>query len=290
MAELADACASANVPDGPAAAERVRQYAAGPGPAARALEPFGEDDLTRALTVRRDLLRVALAAFGRLSDLPVAMAVKTHICDVFRTFCETPRTGTDARFRPDLHEEGRALAACARLARFPAGQLDWELSGLPRSYLLKIPWWDWPRVGRMIACGLGGLSPCFFAHTGVRRYRLLFLESESHRAYHRMAQSMALQPDVKGLLMASWFLSPETIRVSPHLSWTTRTPVENGALLTEIGPAAAGDGFLVGSRDRQRLFDAGEYRPTTGLILWPRRALLAWARAHPEFGAEEGTG
>ena len=90
--------------------------------------------------------------------------------------------------------------------------------------------------------------------------------------------------------MASWYHSPETIRVSPHLAWTNRTPTENGALLTDIGPANPEDGFLVGSRERQQLFEAGQYRPTTGLLIWPRQELLAWAAANPELGAEEENG
>ena len=174
--------------------------------------------------------------------------------------------------------------------RFPAGQLDWEVSGLPRSYLLKMPARDLPRVIRTVLVDMRGLRPCYVGHMGVRRYPLLFVEAESHRSYHRMAQSMALQPDVKGLLMTAWFHSPETIRVSPHLAWTNRTPLAHGAVLTDLGPAGPRDGFLTGSPDRQRLYDAGQYRPTIGVIIWPRPALLAWAAAHPEFGVEADNG
>jgi hypothetical protein len=97
---------------------------------------------------------------------------------------------------------------------------------------------------------------------------------------------MALQPAVRGLLIASWFHSPETFRVSPHLAWTNRTPTEHGAVLTTIGRAAPADGFLVGSRERSRLFAAGEFRPATALLIWPRAAFLAWAAAHPELADE----
>jgi hypothetical protein len=100
---------------------------------------------------------------------------------------------------------------------------------------------------------------------------------------------MAMQPEVKGLLVASWYHSEETIRVSPHLAWTNRTPAAHGAIITHIGPAGAGDGFLVGSPDRRRLFETGDYRPTVGLVIWPRRNLLAWAEGHPEFADEAAT-
>jgi len=269
---------------------RVREYARSLAAAAIALADVPDVDSRRASSVRRDLLRTAIASLARVPSLPIAPGVMRRICEVFRGFCDTPRDPTDPRFRPDLDFHGCALAACAALARFPAGQLDWEVSGLPRSYLLRMPFGDWPRVGWTVLRELRGLKPCFTAHMGVRRYPLLFVEMENHRAYHRMAQSMALQPAVKGLLMAAWFHSPETIRVSPHLAWTNRTPLAHGAILTDLGPAAPSDGFLTGSPNRQRLFETGAYRPTVGLVIWPRQALLAWAATHPEFGVEADTG
>jgi hypothetical protein len=269
---------------------RLQRYARSETEADDALAYLPADGPERALAVREVLLRGAIEALGRVSDLPVAPAVKIRICDVFRMFCEAPRDDRELRLRPDLGFHGCALAACALLARFPAGQLDWEVSGLARSYLLRVPFAHIPRVVRVLARDLGGRRPCFVAHMGVRRYPLLFVEAESHRSYHRMAQSMTLQPEVRGLLLEAWFHSPETIRVSPHLAWTNRTPLAHGATLTDLGPAPPQSGFLTGSPDRQRLYEAGDYRPTIGLVIWPRPALLAWAAAHPEFGVEGDTG
>ncbi len=268
------------------ATARVRQYAVSARSASAALGHLPPHGPARARAVREDLLRTAIVALAQLPQWPVAPAVKLRVCDVFRLFCETPRSDVDNRFRPDIDYHGRALAACATFTRFPAGQLDWEVSGVPRSYLLQMPFRHLLRVGRTIAFAMRGGRPCYVGHMGVRRYPLLFVEAENHRSYHRMAQSMALQPDVKGLLMTAWFHSPETIRVSPHLAWTNRTPLANGAILTDLGPAGPDDGFLTGSPERRRLYEAGLYRPTVGVIIWPRPALLAWAAAHPEFGVE----
>ena len=276
--------------DARTAIARVREYARSLAAARTALADIPDVDTRRASTVRRDLLRTAVASLARLSALPIAPIVMRRACEVFRGFCHAPQHPEDPRFRPDLNFHGCALAGCAALSRFPAGQLDWEVSGLPRSYLLRMPVGDLPRVGWALVRQLRGLKPCFTAHMGVRRYPLLFVEAENHRAYHRMAQSMALQPEVKGLLMAAWFHSVETIRVSSHLGWTNRTPLAHGAILTDLGPASPDDGFLTGSPERQRLFEAGAYRPTVGLIIWPRQALLAWAATHPEFGVEADTG
>jgi hypothetical protein len=251
-------------------------------------EQRATSDEARARLVQTTLLQTALQSLDRLDHAPLALAVKTRLCALFRRFCD-PANAADRRFRPDLYDESRSLAACARLARFPAGQLDWDVSGLPRSYLWKVPRRDLPRLLRTVAFELRGFRPCFTPHMGVGRYPLLFLEAESHRSYYRMAESMALQPRVKGLVMAAWYHSRETIRVSPHLGWTNDTPLRHGAFVTDIGPASTESGFLEGSDGRRRLYECGAYRPTLGLVIWPRRDLLAWAAAHPEYGAESET-
>jgi len=267
----------------------ARAFASSADDAARVLAPLSRSGSSRERLVQQALLAAAVSSLDRLGALPVSLPVKTRLCRIFRSFCDPP-IDRDRRFRPDLHEHSRALAACALLHRFPAGQLDWEVSGLPRSYLWKMRFADLPRVLRTVATDLQGVRPCFTAHMGVLRYALLFVEIESHRSYYRMAEAMAQQPDIKGLLMASWYHSSETIRVSPHLAWTNRTPLDHGAVLTDIGQASPEDGFLVGNEERRRLFESGRYRPTTGLVIWPRRNLLAWAAAHPEFAAEGGNG
>jgi hypothetical protein len=272
-----------------ASAELVAAFASGPQSSTRAFARAGATtDEARARLAQTALLDTALRSLDRLPTAPLSMAVKTRLCALFRRFCDPPRAA-DRRFRPDLYDESRSLAACARLTRFPAGQLDWDVSGLPRSYLWKVPARDLPRVLRTVALKLRGFRPCFTPHMGVGRYPLLFVEAESNRSYFRMAESMALQPRIKGLVMAAWYHSRETIRVSPHLEWTNATPVQHGAVLTDIGPASTESGFLEGSDERRRLYECGAYRPTLGLVIWPRRDLLAWAEAHPELGVESET-
>jgi hypothetical protein len=272
-------------PDSVTLMTRVRQFASDQTEAARALAHLGDDARDRMNAVRRALLVAALGAIDRLDGLPVSTSVKLRFCEIFQRLCRPPR-GLDPTLRPDRDFQGRALAQCTLLRRFPAGQLDWEVSGVPRSYLVRIPWRDIPRVLGAVASRTRGLRPMFVAHMGLTRYSLLFLEVESLRSYYRIAESMALQPEIRGLMMASWYHSVETIAVSPHLAWTNRTPLSYGAVLTHIGPASPDDGFLVGSRERQRLFDSGRYRPRTGMLIWARRDLLRWAAAHPEYAAE----
>jgi hypothetical protein len=110
------------------------------------------------------------------------------------------------------------------------------------------------------------------------------LEKEANQSYYRLAKALAMQPSIKGIIAASWFHSPETFRVSPHLAWLNDVFAENGAFLTTLGPAGPNSGFLTGSIARRKLYQKGEFKPTIGLVLWARNDAIAWAAAHPEFG------
>lgn len=267
----------------------VEQFAANRPSAVAALRRFlAQDDLdvNAEPFVRTVLIQAGLGALDRLAALPVDASVKRLLCDAFRLIAK-PGRASPTYFRPDQDETARGLCSFVLLKRFPAGQLDWDVSGLPRSDLLKVPPRDWARVLYWVAVKLGGFAPCFVAHTGVRRYRLVFLERESNRSYYKMAKSMRLEPAIRGLIVASWFTAPETARASPHLAWTTRTPCEHGALLTTTGLAHPDSGFLIGSPERRELYEKGEYVPHVGLLIWPRRDLIAWAESHPEF-ADDG--
>jgi hypothetical protein len=228
------------------------------------------------------LLRSALSSLERLDTLSVAMSVKMLFCDLFESLGRAAPQSA-ALFRPDLHYSGRAYCSLAVLERYPAGQLDWEVSGFPRSWVAKVPARDLPALFSTLVFRLGGFKPFFFAHMGLRRFTLVFTERENNRSYYRMAKSMELQPHIRGLLASAWFYSPETARVSPHLAWTCKTPAEHGALVTTVGPADPSSGFLEGSRERRELFERGEYKPRLGLVAWPRRGLIEWANTHPEF-------
>lgn len=98
-----------------------------------------------------------------------------------------------------------------------------------------------------------------------------------------MAQSLALHPEVKGILTESWLHSPETFRISPHLAWLNRPFLNHGGLVVEIGTASEASGVFTGSRERKRLYDEGKFRPTTAMAIWPRAAVLDWAMSHPEL-------
>jgi hypothetical protein len=234
-----------------------------------------------AVVERCLLIQTARASLATLPALPVSESVKAMVCDEVQSWTRLGqhekagfRVGT-SRFVD--------MSLIASLRRFPAGQFDWVRGGLPLSYLLSVTPRELPRALYTAAVRLRGRAPVFFTHFGYRRFEQSLSEMEANRSYYRMARSMELQPDVKGLVASSWFRSPDTHRVSPHLAWVNTVVVENGGFAAVRGPADPNCGVFVRSQTRRHLYERGEFTPTIGLVLWPRRAMLAWAAAHPEL-------
>lgn len=236
---------------------------------------------TDAVVERCLLIRAALVSLATLPAVPVCEPVKVMFCEQVQSWTrladdEKPgfRLGT-SRFVD--------MSLIASLRRFPAGQFDWVRGGLPLSYLLSVTPRALPRALFVAVTKLRGRAPVFFTHNGYRRFGQHLSETEANHSYYLMARSMALQPDIKGLVASSWFRSPDTHRVSPHLAWVNTVVVENGGFAAARGPADVNCGVFVRSRTRRRLYERGEFTPTLGLVLWPRQAMLRWAAAHPEL-------
>jgi hypothetical protein len=239
-------------------------------------------DSTATAFERFLLLRAAERVLGSIVDLPVACSVKTLFCEEFEFFA-----APDKRRAPLLTLGTPTFSASCELVslrRFPAGQLHWNVSGLPRRMLARIPVRDLPRTLRFVATKMKGFSPTFFSHVnGLRRNRFVWLEEESNRAYARMAESLHYQPRILGLVTMSWFHDPGISEVSPHLAWTNRVILENGGLVVSAGLASVSEGAIENNRERQVAYEKREYSPRLGLVLWPRDAMLGWLARHPEL-------
>jgi hypothetical protein len=230
---------------------------------------------------RRALVEAALASMRRLSEVPVPAAVRHLIAAEFCFIAEADEE-TFARHcaKPSRLER---LWRIATLQRFPAGQFEWEVSGISRSDIIRVEASALPRVAWFCAFRMRGLAPVFFSHLNPRRPQHSLDEVEANRSYHRMAEAMALQPEVLGFGACSWFRSPSTHRVSPRLAWLSTVFVEHGGLVVDAGYDSVDSGALALSATRRSLHEAGRFTPRRGLVLWPRAAMIEWARAHPEF-------
>ncbi len=179
----------------------------------------------------------------------------------------------------------REMARLVTLRRFPAGQFHWEIAGLPRSYLLRTELRRWPRLLVSVLGEMRGFSPLIETHLNERRKnRLTLSESEAERSYLLAARSLEKQPHIKGLFTESWLYCESTGKVSPRLAWMREFLEQRGALLAATRYATEDSGFMRGSEERRKLFESGAYRPTITFALWPRSAMLAWARQYQGSG------
>lgn len=228
------------------------------------------------------LLTAAMDTLARIRLVPVSDEVKALLCDEFRFYATHP--GEHAARYEIGSASFAAMCKTATLRRFPAGQFDWEVGGIRRSDIARVAPARLVQTMTFAALRMRGLQPVFFSHLNWRRAHRSLLETEANRSYYRMAQSMRLQPAIKGFAACSWFRSPGVHRVSPNLAWLSRVFLDNGGFVVEAGPDSPDGGVLHRSRTRRALYDAGKFRPTKGLVMWPRDAMIAWADAHPELG------
>lgn len=253
-----------------------------------AAEIKADGDMPSAALQRALLLNAAIASLKKLEGFPVESSVKRLICEEFRFFAN-PSEREMKLFVPGQYSL-LALAKISILERFPAGQFHWEVSGFPRSWLFKVPLGELPRVAYFLGGRLKGFSPCFFPHMATRRKNpLMLLEKESDKSWFRMAASAQLFPGIRGLVASSWLHSPDTYKVSPHLSFINKPFVESGGVVTTMGEADESAGYMVGSAQRRQMLKAGDFRPTLGLVLWSRKQMAAWVGQHPELEDKEDT-
>jgi hypothetical protein len=230
--------------------------------------------------VERTLLMLASQhAIREVLSLPVSDGVKELFAAEFQFFAAPPPAWAphfkwdDVRFLE--------MARIATLRRFPAGQFHWELAAFPRSWVARAS-----QPLRLLAhvAGMGGFAPLFEMHLNERRKnRLIVLEQEANLTYYRAARSIEKQPEVRGVMMASWLFCETTAQVTPRLSWLRQGPLSGGASVFDLGLARPDSGFMTGSEERRKLNEQGAYRPKFACVLWPRKALIEWANRHPEF-------
>lgn len=271
----------------PDPAERLREWSlefwdrkAFPRAFASRLEQVNAQSTSEFAAFRFLLVRNSLYSLEQMETLAVDDEVKRLMCEEYQAFAKGDPEWLHL-VNPQEYSF-RALLGISICKRFRAGLLDWEDAGFPRSWLLRVPRKDILRTLWHLLTKMGGFKPFWFPHNAFLRGRVQFMrEREWEQSILLMARSMKLNPDIKGILTGSWFYSPETHRVTPHLAWTTRIFVENEAFVTDIGPADPGSGFLQGAKDRQALYQAGKYKPTETILLWPRKNILQWLDKRP---------
>ncbi len=240
-------------------------------------EGFPEDD---GAFERFIIARAALHSVDGIPATPLPSAVRQELCAGFSTLLSPP-----PKLEPKLrlgHTWFTSACKIATLRRFPAGDFEWEISGIPRSLLLKVDKRRLPKLLYLLVTELRGFAPFFATHLSILRPRGHLDEQVALRAYYRMALALEYQPRIKGIMGASWMRSPSLAAHSPHLAWFSTFFAQNGGFVTDAGRADPDCGVLK-STTRRRLYEEGKFVPYQGFGIWPRQAMLRWAASHPEY-------
>ena len=231
-------------------------------------------DAEAAAFERTALLRTVLQNLDGVPHLPVDESVQQLFCRDFNFYATAAECDLKS-FRISSGDYYSRLRV-ALLQRFPAGQSEWEVSGFPRGWLLKVAPADLPRTLFFFATKLKGFAPMFVGHLSSGRRSPFLLERDFRLGFYRSALAIERQPHVRGSMAVSWLHSRETHRVSPHLAFLNRPFMEAGGLYVDLGPASLSDGFTEGDPHRVELYTRGEYKPTTALVVCTREQLIAW--------------
>ena len=99
-------------------------------------------------------------------------------------------------------------------------------------------------------------------------------------AYHRLADLMAMRPDLAGVFGASWLYQPELSTISPNLAFARETAETGGGRIVPLRADRAQTAFAITrSPSRKRLYLNGEYKPVCHGMFWERQALIDWSRS-----------
>lgn len=123
----------------------------------------------------------------------------------------------------------------------------------------------------------GGRKSFYIIHM-VDRYVDRFNPEERDRCYIRIAELLKRNPKIKGLVGQGWLYDPQLEKISPHLAFLRKRPEQNGAEVFRLGTRQIDiDLALLKSATRRKLYKENKYMPECYGIVWPRKALIAWA-------------
>ena len=236
----------------------------------RGAVPDGDVSIERWLLVRQGLDAIDSEAMTTLGS-----TARRLTCETIATLVEDDPWVETHLAAP--HVRFLEFAKIVTSRRFCAGLFHWEECGIRRSWLVKVPPRDWMGLAGVLA-RMRGFGPAMFLHLNPRRSSPHLAEPDISCSMAAIAESLDRRGDLRGVAAASWLRSPDTHRVSPRLAAVNAPILAGGGLVTTVGTAPADCGVFATSERRRRLYQEGTFRPTIGLVLWPRADVLRWWR------------
>jgi hypothetical protein len=238
---------------------------------------------------RYAVLQAMTISARRILTEPMAHSVKRLYAELCLEAAQPARQwrrhfneGLISRERFAFSEDGQRflnLSWLATLQRYPAGDFVFDIHPyLTRSVILKVRPLSLPEFLGEIYFGIGGWGPMLSPHVHTGRANQLVLQKKGfERSLWRMAKTVEMRPDMKGLITSSWLHSAQTAELTPHLSWMRSIFIEGGAYLIDLESSPEDGAFKTGSARRRRMNEEGVFYPRDTLVLWRRSDMLSWA-------------
>nr|WP_294505455.1 hypothetical protein [uncultured Rhodopila sp.] len=183
--------------------------------------------------------------------------------------------------KPNLDDDvfRKDLSICLLLSFPCVAQVVEQIGGIPRRALTSGGPGQALRLGAYLS--RTGLRPGPYLEIHTHTPMLDgFNEAGWERCYELVAELLAARPHCPGMVGGSWFYDPALAKISPRLAYLADTPIGGGAFRVRLGPSEEDAELATAtSSTRRALVEAGTYVPTKWLLIWPRKALLAWAAA-----------
>lgn len=244
---------------------------------AYAIELAGSSEALEAYN-RLAMLRLIERGFpatpARLT--PEAEALRGAYIERVLADIAAPRKGF---FRHGNDMFAKDFAVCRGLLLPCGAELVDPRGGVPRRVLLSGGARQVLTTLRLLS-RTGGFGPLWGLHFD-RRLIGAFNEAGYTALYLRLADLLAANPGVRGVMSSSWWHDPALAQISPELSFIGRHPESSGAVVLRVGEDAVAtvDATRFAAR-RASLYRQGAYRPCVYLLAWSRQDLLGWARDH----------
>jgi hypothetical protein len=108
--------------------------------------------------------------------------------------------------------------------------------------------------------------------------------------YHRLADLMALRPDLPGVYGASWLYQPKLAEISPNLAFVRETAEAGGGRIVRLRADPTQTAYAIArSPVRKRLYLSGDYKPVCYGMFWAREALMEWSRCAKAAEADQSS-
>lgn len=234
------------------------------------------DIVAKALTQKVVILQCALNNWNAIFEGSYANSVVTQYHKTFSRILATCET--EEGWSKELDDYYYKDLSMALRIMFPAGaQVTETSSGFGVEQGLNGSIYDSIRF-LWLSLIQGGCKGYYQIHTHTPELSE-FNPQGWNDCYLRIVEMLEHNPQVKGIFGGSWFYDPQLKDISPRLMYLQNVPLENGASSFYTHEDTSGNS-ICSSKTRRKLYDEGKYRPKSYLLIWPREAMIRWARGY----------